>query len=49
MDDAVNGGGGGHGLCEDLTPLRKDEIGCIHKKANRLGEGGTQAVRLMLF
>ena len=27
MDDAVNGGSGGHGVFEDLIPLRKDQIG----------------------
>jgi hypothetical protein len=34
MDDAVDGGSGGHGVFEDLVPLAEDEIaGDVHGAA----------------
>jgi hypothetical protein len=33
VDDAVNGGRSGHGIFEDLIPLRKDEIGSDYHTA----------------
>ncbi len=33
VEEAVNVGRGGHGIFEDLIPLRKDEIGSDHRTA----------------
>jgi len=49
VDQAINGGHGGHGILENLVPFRKDQIGTDHEAAPFIALGQEGEEHLHLF